>query len=489
MFKERVMDTALTTEEANSFFSRRIYGDTWAHDHSFVSTLRALVGERMPDDDSLIVCTLDFPIQNDPNDDSQRKFILERVSTNWYSNTLYVINLYNPYDKNFGFGNLESEAPRVWKGYQRVEKVTAFFHKVMGVLCYINPDTKTSIVAVDGLNLQKYHYLQCGTFAFLPWYFNADAGCTEDEMAVLNALREKTPDKYLEAIEKIAEAYDFERSRIVRLLEGFENKYDKKQRDQIQYRLSEILENIAGLDRRYREYMQEKRDCEIRLLGLDKKILEGSEDNEIMDYFIHNRSLSLKNVDDNYMEFVVRGTLDTWSSDNAEAVINNERSFVYYDGYRDYQRSKVNRTDMKKLMTAIFVDEILKVRVCAAFRFVLGIRVEPLNAYTYPNDCITYLPNPHIDRYGCMGDYLRIINESVKDNDYMLSLEQTSQSARSLNFGDSTVMREFMDRMYGTDRRFIETPDGQILSPADAVRWIKATEACEETIEKGEVDG
>ena len=484
MFKERVMNTALTTEEANNFFKGRIFGDGWSHDDSFVATLRALFDRRLPDGEYISLRAFDCPVHVG-RDDFSKKFILDEINIDWLENTLYVINVYDTYSSENAVLDSESIAPKTWKSCQRVEKVTAFFHKVMGVLCYINPETKTSIVVVERMNIQKFHYLQCGSFAFLPWYFDTEAGCTEDEMAVLNSLREKTPDKYREIIAKIAEVYDFEKSRIERMLKGFETRFDKKQRDQLVHRIDEILDSISNLDRRYREFMQEKRDCEIRIFGLDKKILDGSEDNEILDYFLHNRSIILKSVDDNYMEFVVSGYLDSWSPDMADSCIKSKKSYVYYNGYREYDRAKINSEEMGKLMTAIFIDEKLKIRICGAFRFTLGVRVEPMNGYYYGEELTTYMPNPHIDQYGCMGDYLRIINDMVKSNDYIMALEQTSQSAKSLNFGDSTVLRSFMANMYSTDRKFIETPDGKVLSQVEAVKWLKENEASE----KGEVDG
>ena len=68
-------------------------------------------------------------------------------------------------------------------------------------------------------------------------------------------------------------------------------------------------------------------------------------------------------------------------------------------------------------------------------------------------------------------------------NDYIGAIEQCSASCKSLNFNDSPVMQEFMRRMYGIsdyqdniNTRCIELPDGTVVTPVDAINWLKAQE-------------
>ena len=54
MFRDIVSGTALTATTADDFFRGRIYGDKVRDDHTFVSTLRALIGARIPDGESIV---------------------------------------------------------------------------------------------------------------------------------------------------------------------------------------------------------------------------------------------------------------------------------------------------------------------------------------------------------------------------------------------------------------------------------------------------
>ena len=69
-----------------------------------------------------------------------------------------------------------------------------------------------------------------------------------------------------------------------------------------------------------------------------------------------------------------------------------------------------------------------------------------MRGYDYNESCDTYIPNPHIDRYSCLGNYERTMNERLMENDAIGAIEQCISSCKSLNFSDSTVMEVLMDR-------------------------------------------
>lgn len=98
------------------------------------------------------------------------------------------------------------------------------------------------------------------------------------------------------------------------------------------------------------------------------------------------------------------------------------------------------------------------------------------------------MPNTHIDRYHCMGNYSRTINELLRKRNYIGALEQCIASCKSLNFGDSAVMGEFMRTMWSnnTVSRCIELPDGRVVKPNEAIRWLDEQEAMNEQTEEAQ---
>ena len=90
------------------------------------------------------------------------------------------------------------------------------------------------------------------------------------------------------------------------------------------------------------------------------------------------------------------------------------------------------------------------------------------------------MPNPHIDVYGCMGNYLGTINNLLVERNYVAAIEQCIASAKSLNFGDGVVIGRFAEDIRRTGRSCIELPDGTMKTPKDAVRWLEENSTTED---------
>lgn len=494
MFKSVINNTPLVSDAANSFF-QNIRGDYFQRDATFLSTLRALVAPRMSTEDSI---DLSFSETNftavQVRENSVRAII---NATCGYSNALSggtgQIQIHNftsqSQEDNYACMELmKSSFEQHYEGWHRLNKVTDFFRKTFYVLCFINPEKRNVYLFTDRMDVRKMHYLQCSIFAFLPWYFNPEVGVSELEMELIESLRQKTSEKYEDCIARIASQYDFRTQRIRNLLAGFETRYERQECETVRREIQKYIEEIQRLDCQIGEYLRYKSDKEIRLLGLEAKIAQGeNEDSEIMEYFLCNNKLVLEEVTDTYMVFSCMDYLTYFDEDMAKQMIDNKRSYVYRPNGRACNNF-IQEDDMKKLMYAIFIDQTLRIKMCCAYKFELRGRVEGLSEHRYGYEFRECTPNTHIDRYSCMGNYRMTINQLLTNHDYIGAIEQCIASCKSLNFADSTVMEEFMRRLYGISNyevniRCIELPDGKVVTPKEAVEWLNAQESQEQEIE------
>ena len=129
---------------------------------------------------------------------------------------------------------------------------------------------------------------------------------------------------------------------------------------------------------------------------------------------------------------------------------------------------------MAKLIREIFINGKLKMRMCAAYKISLNAAVFGQTNYDYGFRGEGCLPNPHIDKYACLGNYQRTINECLLEHDYISAIEQCVASCKSLNFGDYTVMDTFMDKMYRGTQKCIVLPSGETVTIKKAVEWLNA---------------
>lgn len=477
MFRQSISSTMLTSDAANIFFPN-ITGEMYGSDCTFLATLRAVVAPRLPEGESVHLYFGRSEYNAAVISETPAKRMVGMICGNMHSGNgqIYVHNLANREEAN-NIANIEllkRQFCEVYAGWQYLEKISVHYQKSFRVVCFINSETKSTALFVEQLNLQKLHYLQMSTLAFLPWYFDAEHGIEEIEIEMLKSLRERNSAKWEYYITEISKRYDFEAGRIKQLLSGFETRFEKMECDRVKRDISTIDRCLKNLDTKFADYIKERNDLCIRLLGLERRIAEGGE-SELMDYFLCNRKLVLESVDGTCMYFTVRDYLSYFDEDAAASYINNKNSY-FYSGCC----SSNTKNGMQKLLTAIFIDQTIKIRFCAAYRFNMNSSVNAQYHHTFGPECNGYRPNPHINEYECMGNYKRIINEALTRRDYITALEQCVASAKSLNFHDSTVMSTFISQFtdcMGTTYNAIELPDGKVVSPREAIKWIEAQEA------------
>lgn len=484
MFRNILTKTPLYDETINDHFTN-IIGVRPFNDVSFVSTLRALVAKRMNDDErvSLLLATLTKTKEQIYKSQVHALLYDAGFDVDYcHQGDIFLCNLCGDSEDSaakiqYIKANIAKECP----SWRLVDKVEAFFRRTFSVCCFVNQERKSVIIFVDNMDIRKYHYLQCGIPAFMPWYFDAEKSVSEKEKALIMSLREKTSEKYERCLAEIASTYNFREFRIKKLLSGFETRCEEAEINRVEREIAGLIRKINEYNSAIGRFLADKSSYETRMAGLQKRVADASKSNEIMEYFLCNKNLILEKSYDTMLTFSTIGYITYFDEDEAENVIDNPNSYIYNPSGRDCNNI-IPATDMKMLMSAIFLKRTLKMKFCSSYTFNLNGNVIANKEHDYSaiefNDCT---PNTHIDRYGCMGDYTRIINELLMDRNYIGAIDQCIASTVSLNFSDICVMNEFMCRLYGisdssVNIRCIELPDGSVVNPKQAIEYLKAQE-------------
>lgn len=480
MFKNEISTSPLMTETANTLM-RNISGDRFMGDCSFVATLRALLFNRVPKDESINfkISRSDYSAR-DVETTRARDMVRNICSTNnqigrhggfalhYFNNTTLKAN-------QDCFNLIVSEFENTYPGYKKLDKITEFYRKAFPVVCFLNTELKSIALFVEQMDYRRFHYLQCAIFPMVPWYFDPKAGVSELEMSLVKSLMENTPDAYRDCIAKIYETFDFRSEVIRQKLTGFELRFIKDALEASEGEYTSIANRIADFNRRLGEELVKMNDLNFRIAGMRQKLEEGDESSEIMEYFLRNKNLTLIDSNGADVDFIVRARLEYYDPEMAESAINNKNSLMYTRG----RTNSVTVTDREKLYRAIFVDNKIHVNVCAAFKLSINGGVSTRGHHNFGEDFANCMPHPHIDEYNCMGDYVRIVNELMQRHDYIMALEQCIASARSLNFADGTVLGHFVNTLFtdGSKNRCLELTDGRVVNPVDAIKWLNEQKA------------
>ena len=479
MFESAVNTTSFYTDMAH-IACQNINGDNWNGDVSFVSTMRALLMPRMKEDERITFVVRNERYSKDILEEHAVDTIMNAITPSESADTLVLTEFNRNTDEDnnamldFIEQHFEKERP-----VKRIEKVTHYFKKNFRCLCYVCPEVKQTFIFTERLDFRLYHYLQVGILAFLPWYFDKESGVTPLEMELIESLRMKKRDKYIECLEEIATLYDFRTEYTKKALKGLENRLEKSKLNQLRLDQERLNSNIHDYQQAISQLLVQMRDNDTLIFGLEYKIAQSEADgveSEIMNYFLHNKRLYLQSAEGSKFVFTVKDYLMFWDEELAKNMIDNPRSMAYNGG--NEIRGPYTKEDMKALFEEIFLKQNFKIRICGTYRFdIEGMSVDAPAHYTYGYEFSDCMPNPHLNEYRCLGNYIGPISDFLRRNDYIGAIEQSVASCRSLNFADGAVMSAFFRNWYklnGTHAniRCIELPNGEVVDPAGAVKYM-----------------
>ena len=489
MFRAPITSTPFVGQYTDAFFPN-INGESYQGDVSFLSTMRALLAPKMKEKDGIYLRFMQTNPFKASSMGDKKEFIKSTIDFRPSDNELIVYNLRGDADANSKLiEELRKEFPKLHKGYQEVVSIAEFYKNSFPCICFKNEKTRTIIYFVGRLNMRSMHYLQASIPVPCTWFVPEVTANTfgEDGWALIKSLAsvETTDeagnvtnngaDEYLRIITKMSEKYDFEKARLKTILGGFEERQHKREIDQLKANVAEYDRNIERYQHDIMSFVKSRDDTIVRIWGLEHKIetLEG--ESELLDYFMNNKSLYLLQVNNDKLEFAV-GTYLTYVDPAAlDKIMKNPRSVV-----ARYETSTLSKEDMQLLLRAALIDNKIKLRICAAYSLGLGSGVSALSHYTFPDRFNNYMRNSHVDGARCLGSYVTPITNALKNGNFVGAIEQCIASAMSQNVLESVTFDPLIQRLYDRDHAYrdcFELPDGRVVSPEEAVKWLKEEEA------------
>ncbi len=373
MFSKEICGLTLANGIASTLF-QNIKGDKYRSDESFVATLRALLHSRVPKEESVKLQYTYSDYSAGQLSDSAPRDCVRAFMKNTYiiygEHGILLIHSFeggSEEDNTACFRVLDEGVPKVAKGFKPLDDLSNWIETSakFRAKIYINEETRNTIVFTEKMSTKRWHMLESLVTRYFPWYFGPNP-LNEEELELVKTLTKRYAPNYEAAIETFAKKFDF-RSQIVRSkLTGFETQFDRYKLRDVRANIENVNRQLRELESRFSSYYQQMDEFRTQEIGLVNKIENGGgeESNELLEFFLATKSLQLVNVSGSQIEFVVTTTMDNFDPDAAESIVRNTNSFFYRSGCSN---SGFNVERMKRLLKAIFVDEVLKIRLCAAY--------------------------------------------------------------------------------------------------------------------------
>lgn len=481
MFNKILSGMTLTSNIANSAFGNIQYVE-YNGDETFTATLRALLVPRVGKDKletERTSVTYDSSVWRNHG---LREIMNATFNDGRLKAGLHIcgVEASNENDRRVAFESLDDTGKgfvATYPGYTAFEPIRKFMAQYnINVRVYINEGDRSAVIFVERMNARKWHMIQGFIPKILPWYF-ANNPLNADEIALVRSLVEqKASDEYERLIEEFASKFDMRSYAIDSIIGGIERKAREAQLSQTDSEIRDTLSEMEHLMDRYSDYVRQLDDLNIRRVGIAEALNNASDDSELVRYFKANKSLEPIGSSRMVFEFIVKTTLDSWNPDFFERVVDKDDGCLYRDytvGNREFRSVDARR----KFFKAIFSDDpLLRIRMCGYYKIDLRGHVTSCSNYHYPSSCDTYIPNPHLHNFNCLGNHERQITSCLQSGNTIGAVEQCVASAKSVNLSEPPTMQHFLDYLFRTNANIIELPDRTTVSPVKALEWLNEHE-------------
>jgi hypothetical protein len=464
----------LTSEVAENLFSRICA--TNAPDSTFLSTLRALLHKRLPQNETVrLTCKAKNYTAQDISNASVAACMSSFVPELSQQPDAPGHNIYIIYATQIGVGEKmlgivkanTGRGKRYMSNFTRRDDLQVFYARKVNALFYTDETERNTVIFAEEMELKHFHVLQMMIPKYLPKLF-AEIPLTEAEIKLLKCTGGKSADEYERLIEDFARELDI-RSEIIRTkLAGFTTGFERTRSDELRNEIN-IHQNEYDLYlSKMREVSQKIDERKYTLAGLECAIGKNSGDSELMEYFMCNKNLHIARVSGTRIEFVAHGYADIYDLEAFETYVENLDGFFYGN-----ISSSIEPEQMEMLYMAIFSECKYKLRICAAYTADMRTGLRAFQSYSFPHESRTYFPNPHIQSFGCIGSYAGKFQEYMQKRDYVGAIDQAVVSARNLNFYDSAVISSFGRDFSRTSIKCLERADGKLLTPKEAIKELE----------------
>lgn len=441
----------LASDVADEFFPN-IICDAYGEDRSWLATMRVLLPSRLPAGETAKVRLMEGVHPAD---------FLHDVDLE-SPNTITVVSLSTARD------DMETTAKRIIKagipGHEFCERIYHRFHDQARPeydMIFVRDDIANSVIVTNNMTTHQWHIFQTFVRTYFKELFQSHP-LTEEESAMLRCFykADANMDHYRALMREFEKPYDFRTAAIKKSLAGFASNAKRRRLANVENQAEELASNIRSAQNRIRELTARRDKLLIEAYGLRFSAGDSEKaDEELLQYFLGNKSLVFTDSSGNYFRYWVKGELTYWDDQVVDSYVSTTSGYLY-SGCDDYD---VDKRKFQCLLRDIFVERKVKVLMAAAFRFRMtpdSVGVEVEEDADRPVELEGYLLNPHLMGYSCWGSHADNLADATARGDIVDAVAVTVAATAQITIYDSAASK-FSEWLCESEEKCLLLPDGQ----------------------------
>lgn len=321
--------------------------------------------------------------------------------------------------------------------------------------------------------LETFHRLVAGLaqFEIFKPFFADDKALTAEELAMLQSLTEDGAG-WIEYEKQFMKDTDFDRLRIETMTANFATNRFAQIIQNHERRIRQLSEEIDSYRDRITDRIEEMQNTQaLHMAAIEREKTAPDTNKTIADFFLNNRNVVPIRRDGGHIYFVTKATCSLYDEDMIESYINNRNSLLY--SFRDYE-DKVSHDVAKMFYQKVFVNREYRLDFIAKWRLQSNVRIDSISETTYPDNLRNHaMPNPHVHYFNCLGSHRSMFSQAEQDIDFEQAMLVSIQSTASLNWGDGTVVRRFVEALWSESKKvFYHEATGEYVTRATILKNI-----------------
>lgn len=460
------------TPQANVVMSK-IYGSSFNGDVSMIATLRALLFERLSDEEEFFYQY--FEKTQAPSANLSITDAIDYVFGPRSNNSLTIVNVldkavFDTIATRFSDKELASN-----EKIQLTEDTLYAEHMLdkakLHIRAYINEENAICCILVHQMNAKFFHLIQSLIPRYFRKYFN-DKPLQDDERDLLKTLTMHSGADYLVAISKVAARMNLRETFLRGMVKDFEKREMETLIRKAEERLVSLQNSIQDYMQRYSRAIQDHQDQMYRIEGMRAGLENKGDNSDLLDYLLRHPNIDIVRMEGSRIEIEVRTTLDLFDMDTWEHYVRKGEIFNNYNNLPE-QFKEVN--DRKLFLTHLFADDgLLRLKVRGYYSLNLNGNVDTEMRHTFKPICDDHFTNPHFLYHACLGSNRQQISQQLSNGEIIGAIECAVASCKSINMGEITqTVRPLFRDLFNYKKKVIQTSDGASLTPAEAITWLK----------------
>ena len=349
-------------------------------------------------------------------------------------------------------------------------KCIAVYHK----------DQNVAAIFVNSRDIRYYHLLISFIPLLFPNMFVEMPLRKPEDYDIIKSLSKPDQNAFVEKIQDAVKPYLTE-FRSVMLNEFLHNMHEVKIAAAMQ-QVNEWRQRVHDREEEYANTIQALKQAIVTYEGMKAVEVFGDAEKELVDYLTTKEEIHNLKIIDNKICFTVATLLINYN-ENAWTTFS-ERGGIYDGDYaRDGERLHMlpvfqEKKNRKKLLDNLFsASPDFSVKICGNYEMnIEACRLKARRDYDYvAADPMydSYLPNPHLRIFACLGGYENRVMNALRDQNYIGAIEMCCASAGSVDLDETEqTFRPFIGWILSSEKKILRRNDGVDMTPEEALIWL-----------------